>query len=48
MMVRDFNSVVGNEAIGQMDDLEGKQPDAVIACVGGGSNTIGVLSIYFI
>lgn len=46
MMVRDFNSVVGKEAIGQMDDLEGKQPDAVIACVGGGSNAMGIFYPY--
>ena len=46
VMVRDFNSVVGKEAIGQMDDLEGKQPDAVIACVGGGSNAMGIFYPY--
>ena len=46
MMVRDFNSVVGKEAIGQMDDLEGKQPDAVIACVGGDSNAMGIFYPY--
>ncbi|MEK9685696.1 MAG: tryptophan synthase subunit beta [Methylophilaceae bacterium] len=46
MMVRDFNSVVGKEAIGQMDELEGKQPDAVIACVGGGSNAMGIFYPY--
>ena len=42
MMVRDFNSVVGKESIVQMDELVGKQPDAVIACVGGGSNAMGI------
>lgn len=46
MMVRDFNSVVGKEAIGQMDELLGKQPDAVIACVGGGSNAMGIFYPY--
>lgn len=46
MMVRDFNSVVGKEAIGQMDELEGRQPDAVIACVGGGSNAMGIFYPY--
>jgi len=46
MMVRDFNSVVGKEAIGQMDELVGKQPDAVIACVGGGSNAMGIFYPY--
>lgn len=46
MMVRDFNSVVGKEAIWQMDELVGKQPDAVIACVGGGSNAMGIFYPY--
>jgi len=34
MMVRDFNSVVGKECIQQMPQMAGRQPDAVIACVG--------------
>ncbi len=42
MMVRDFNSVVGNEIIEQMPSEVGKQPDAIVACVGGGSNAMGV------
>jgi tryptophan synthase beta chain len=46
MMVRDFNSVVGKEAITQMDELVGSQPDAVIACVGGGSNAMGIFYPY--
>jgi len=46
MMVRDFNSVVGKESIFQMDELVGKQPDAVIACVGGGSNAMGIFYPY--
>ena len=46
MMVRDFNSVVGKESIVQMDELVGKQPDAVIACVGGGSNAMGIFYPY--
>src|SRR5210317_1518899 len=46
MMVRDFNSVVGKESIVPMDELVGKQPDAVIACVGGGSNAMGIFYPY--
>ena len=38
MMVRDFNSVVGKECLWQMPELAGRQPDVVVACVGGGSN----------
>src|SRR5437870_5075837 len=41
MMVRDFQSVIGNEIKSQMKKIEKKTPDAVIACVGGGSNAIG-------
>ena len=40
-MVRDFQSVIGNEIKAQMQELEGKLPDALVACVGGGSNAIG-------
>ncbi len=46
MMVRDFNSVVGKECIEQMPALAGRQPDAVIACVGGGSNAMGIFYDY--
>jgi tryptophan synthase beta chain len=46
MMVRDFQSVIGKEAIGQMQDLCARQPDAVIACVGGGSNAMGIFHPY--
>jgi tryptophan synthase beta chain len=42
MMVRDFNSVIGREARSQMMDREGVLPDALVACVGGGSNAIGL------
>ena len=42
MMVRDFNSVVGKECVTQMPAMTGRQPDAVIACVGGGSNAMGI------
>jgi tryptophan synthase beta chain len=41
MIVRDFNSVVGHELIEQSKDNFGKMPDAIIACVGGGSNAMG-------
>jgi len=46
MMVRDFQSVIGNEARVQMPEMTGRQPDAVIACVGGGSNAIGLFYPY--
>lgn len=42
MMVRDFQSVIGKEARAQMLEKEGRLPDAVVACVGGGSNAIGI------
>jgi len=42
MMVRDFQTVIGREARGQMLELAGRLPDAVLACVGGGSNAIGI------
>lgn len=41
-MVRDFNAVVGREARGQMLTEYGRLPDALVACVGGGSNAIGL------
>src|SRR6188768_2041562 len=40
-MVRDFQSVIGEEIKAQMHEAEGRLPDAVVACVGGGSNAIG-------
>lgn len=46
MMVRDFQSVIGEEAKVQMPEMTGRQPDAVIACVGGGSNAIGMFYPY--
>ena len=46
MMVRDFQSVIGTEAIQQMREMAGRQPDAVIACVGGGSNAMGLFYPY--
>jgi tryptophan synthase beta chain len=42
MMVRDFQSVIGFETKEQIQKAEGRQPSVVIACVGGGSNAIGV------
>ena len=42
MMVRDFQTVIGNETRAQMQDREGRLPDLVVACVGGGSNAIGM------
>jgi tryptophan synthase beta chain len=41
-MVRDFQSVIGREARAQILKAEGRLPDAIIACVGGGSNAIGI------
>ncbi|ABE49966.1 tryptophan synthase subunit beta [Methylobacillus flagellatus] len=46
MMVRDFQAVIGTEAKQQMQELIGRQPDAVIACVGGGSNAMGIFYPY--
>ncbi len=46
MMVRDFQSVIGEECLWQMPELAGRQPDAVIACVGGGSNAMGIFYPY--
>ncbi len=41
VMVRDFQSVIGNEILQQMKELNNKSPNSVVACVGGGSNAIG-------
>ena len=46
MMVRDFQAVIGRECIAQMPEVAGRQPDAVIACVGGGSNAMGIFHPY--
>jgi tryptophan synthase beta chain len=46
MMVRDFQSVIGNECLEQMPVMTGRQPDAVVACVGGGSNAMGIFHPY--
>lgn len=46
VMVREFQSVIGKECLTQMPELAGRQPDVVIACVGGGSNAMGIFSAY--
>ena len=45
-MVRDFQSIIGKEARAQILDREGKLPAAVLACVGGGSNAIGIFHAF--
>ena len=42
MMVRDFQTVIGNETRAQLQEREGRLPDLLVACVGGGSNAIGL------
>jgi tryptophan synthase beta chain len=42
MMVRDFQSIIGNETRAQMLEAEGRAPDSLIACIGGGSNAMGL------
>jgi len=46
MMVRDFQAVIGIEAKEQMMEMVGRQPDAIVACVGGGSNAMGIFYPY--
>jgi len=46
MMVRDFQTVIGKECLVQMPEAAGRQPDVVIACVGGGSNAMGIFHPY--
>jgi len=46
MMVRDFQSVIGEECKVQMPEMTGRQPDYVLACVGGGSNAMGIFYPY--
>jgi tryptophan synthase beta chain len=46
MLVRDFQSVIGRECLVQMPELTGRQPDVVLACVGGGSNAMGIFYPY--
>jgi len=46
VMVRDFQAVIGREARAQILEAEGKLPDSIVACVGGGSNAIGIFSAF--
>ena len=46
LMVRDFHKVIGEEALAQIREVEGRLPDRVIACVGGGSNAIGIFHAF--
>ncbi len=46
LMVRDFHSITGREARGQMLEREGRLPDTIFACVGGGSNAIGIFHAF--
>lgn len=46
MMVRDFQSIIGNEARLQFQEMTGKLPNNLVACVGGGSNAIGLFSAF--
>ncbi|MCE5318922.1 MAG: tryptophan synthase subunit beta [Parachlamydia sp.] len=45
-MVKTFQSVIGTEAKKQIQEMAGRNPDAIIACVGGGSNAIGIFSAF--
>ena len=47
MIVRDFQSVIGNETKAQILEKEGRLPDCVVACVGGGSNSIGMFHPFY-
>ena len=46
MLVRDFQSVIGEECLVQMPEMTGRQPDYVMACIGGGSNAMGIFYPY--
>jgi tryptophan synthase beta chain len=46
MMVRDFQSVIGREALAQIQEKEGRSPDMLVACVGGGSNAMGLFHAF--
>lgn len=46
LMVRDFHKVMGEEARRQIQDVEGRLPDTIFACVGGGSNAIGIFHAF--
>jgi tryptophan synthase beta chain len=45
-MVRDFQSVIGTEARAQVQEVAGRLPDAIVACVGGGSNAMGIFTAF--
>ena len=47
MMVRDFQRIIGDEARGQILDTTGRLPDAIVACVGGGSNSLGLFAPFY-
>ena len=47
MMVRDFQSVIGKETRAQIMEREGRLPDHLVACVGGGSNSIGLFAPFY-
>src|SRR4029079_11521721 len=46
VMVRGFQRVIGEEARAQLLEVEGRDPDAVVACVGGGSNAMGIFAAF--
>src|SRR5260370_40104226 len=46
LMVREFQAVIGREAREQILELSGRLPDAIVACVGGGSNAIGIFDAF--
>src|SRR6202163_1924743 len=46
LMVREFQAVIGREARSQIVELAGRLPDAIVACVGGGSNAIGIFDAF--
>ena len=46
LMVREFQSVIGREARAQILELAGRLPDAIVACVGGGSNAMGIFDAF--
>src|SRR5690606_37585024 len=47
MMVRDFHAVIGSEARSQILEIEGRLPDALVACIGGGSNAMGLFHPFY-
>ena len=47
MMVRDFQSIIGKEVRKQIFEYEKKLPDSLVACIGGGSNSLGLFHEFF-